>query len=190
VPILGRAGGWSASPETRANDKEALLKKAKVALTKGNATEALDLAGQAIADDPKDDHLYFFRGTIYEALERHTEAIQDFDKAVELTPRPQNPTTTAAANISNLATFKSLSLILTSSWNCGRKPSPVIGSAASRFIMPADSTTAESSSKPMRRLTKTTSKTPSGGFCAWLAPWVSTRLERTCSKSAQTGACP
>ena len=63
------------------------MKKAKTALTKGNAKEALDLAGQAIAEDPKDERGYLFRGTVYESLERHAEAIRDFDKAIESNPR-------------------------------------------------------------------------------------------------------
>src|SRR5207244_11591401 len=72
------------SAKPHPNDKETLLKKAKRALSKGNTNEALALAGQAIAQDRKDDQGYFLRGAIYESLERHAEAIQDFDKAIEL----------------------------------------------------------------------------------------------------------
>jgi tetratricopeptide (TPR) repeat protein len=77
----------SASAKPHPSDKETLVKKAKAALKKGNADEALDLAGQAIAADPKDDQGYLFRGSVYETLERHAEAIQDFDKAIELNPK-------------------------------------------------------------------------------------------------------
>ena len=63
------------------------MKKAKMALAKGNANTALDLAGQAIAEDPNDDKCYLLRGTAYELLQRHTEAIQDFDKAIALNPK-------------------------------------------------------------------------------------------------------
>jgi lipoprotein NlpI len=87
-PVLEGKAGWGlVSAKSNPNDKEFLLKKAKTALTKGNTKEALDLAGQAIAEDPKDELGYFFRGTVYESLERHAEAIQDFDKAIELNPK-------------------------------------------------------------------------------------------------------
>jgi lipoprotein NlpI len=69
------------------NNKDALLKKAKTALTKGNTQEALGLAGQAIAMDPKDFEGYLLRGTVYESLERHEKAIQDFDETIELNPK-------------------------------------------------------------------------------------------------------
>jgi lipoprotein NlpI len=77
----------AASNNSPTDDKELLLKKAKTALTKGNAKEALDLAGQAIAEDAKDERGYLFRRTVYESLERHAEAIHDFDKAIEFNPK-------------------------------------------------------------------------------------------------------
>ena len=85
--ILGKKECELAFAKAHPDDNEALLKKAKAALAKGNANEALDLAGQVIAEDPKDEKGYIFRGTIYESLERHAEAIQDFDQAIALDPK-------------------------------------------------------------------------------------------------------
>jgi len=73
--------------ETAAQAANDLLKKAKDALSKGDAKEALELAGQAIARDPKHEQGYLFRGVVYESLQRHAEAIQDFGKAIELNPQ-------------------------------------------------------------------------------------------------------
>jgi len=73
--------------ETAAQAANDLLKKAKDALSKGDAKEALGLAGQAIARDLKHEQGYLFRGVVYESLQRHTEAIRDFDKAIELNPQ-------------------------------------------------------------------------------------------------------
>jgi lipoprotein NlpI len=73
--------------ESAAQMADEFLKKAKDALSKGDAKAALNLAGQAIARDPKHEPGYLFRGVVYESLQRHTEAVQDFDKAIELNPQ-------------------------------------------------------------------------------------------------------
>jgi lipoprotein NlpI len=70
----------------RAETVEDLLKQARAALAKGQNEDALTLAGKAIALDPKNAQAYLFRGAIYEALQRHTEAVADFDKTIALAP--------------------------------------------------------------------------------------------------------
>ncbi len=73
--------------ETAAQKANDFLKKAKDTLSKGDTKEAIELAGQAIARDPKDPQGYLFRGVVHESMQRHGEAIQDFDKAIELNPK-------------------------------------------------------------------------------------------------------
>jgi tetratricopeptide (TPR) repeat protein len=76
-----------AAVQSHPDDMETLLKKAKTALKKGDVDKALSLAFRAVAEDPKDDQAYLFRGTVYESLERHADAIKDFDKTIELNPK-------------------------------------------------------------------------------------------------------
>lgn len=76
---------WSAAA-CAADSAEELQKKAAQALQEGKADEAVRLAGMAVALEPKKADGYFFRGQVYERLQKHAEAIQDFDTAVELKP--------------------------------------------------------------------------------------------------------
>ena len=49
--------------------------------------KALELADKAVAAAPKDARGYLLRGTIRQALPKHTEAVADFTKCIELDPR-------------------------------------------------------------------------------------------------------
>ncbi len=64
-----------------------LLRDAQAALKEGKTEEALRLAGDAIKADPKNAHVHFARGVIYESLSKHKEAVADFDKAIALDPK-------------------------------------------------------------------------------------------------------
>ncbi len=68
-------------------DRTDLLKDARDALTQGKAEKALGLADHAIAGDSKNAEAYLLRGSIYEVLQRHKEAIADFDKTIQLDPK-------------------------------------------------------------------------------------------------------
>lgn len=68
----------------QAETVDELLAQAKKALAKGQSTEALALAGQAIALEPKNPSLYLFRGGIYEALQRHERASAEYDMVIRL----------------------------------------------------------------------------------------------------------
>jgi lipoprotein NlpI len=65
---------------------EDYLQQARQALMKNEAERALQLAGKAIAADPKDARGYLLRGAAHEALRRHAEAVADFDKCLERDP--------------------------------------------------------------------------------------------------------
>jgi lipoprotein NlpI len=73
-PVLGDAG-----PE--------LLRRAKEAWDAGNRDRALDLAGKAVAADPKDPRGYLFLGQFHDALRRYGAAVADFDRCLELDPK-------------------------------------------------------------------------------------------------------
>lgn len=72
----------------RADDTtDDLLTRARAVFLKGQTDEALDLSGKAIAQSPKSARPHFFRGTLYEALGKHREAVADFDRAIVLDPK-------------------------------------------------------------------------------------------------------
>ncbi|HZY86136.1 MAG TPA: tetratricopeptide repeat protein, partial [Gemmataceae bacterium] len=62
------------------------LSQARLALERRDAEKALELAGKAVAADPKDARARLLRGTVHEALFKHAEAIADFDKCLQLDP--------------------------------------------------------------------------------------------------------
>jgi lipoprotein NlpI len=62
------------------------LQQARAALAKGDAKAALELAGKAVAADPKDARGPLLRGGIYEVLTKHDDAIADFDLCLKLNP--------------------------------------------------------------------------------------------------------
>jgi lipoprotein NlpI len=72
---------------SRADTVEDLVKQATAALAKGQGPEALALAGKAIEQDARNPRLYYFRGTLHEELQRHADAVADFDKALSLDPK-------------------------------------------------------------------------------------------------------
>jgi lipoprotein NlpI len=84
VGFLLPAAGIAAA---RLDTKEDLLKQARIAWENRQPDKAVELAGKAIALDPKDARLYLFRGSLREALGRHDDAIADFDKCLEIDPK-------------------------------------------------------------------------------------------------------
>src|SRR5262245_360481 len=61
-----------------------LLKQAQKAWMDGNRTEAVALAGKAIAIDVKNPRPYLFRAQLHEAMRKHAEAIADCDTCLKL----------------------------------------------------------------------------------------------------------
>ncbi|HEY1859034.1 MAG TPA: tetratricopeptide repeat protein [Gemmataceae bacterium] len=64
-----------------------LLQKAKAAWQKKQPDEAIKLAGKAIDLDPKNAEAFLMRGMLYEALDKHAEAVADFDQTLKLDPK-------------------------------------------------------------------------------------------------------
>jgi lipoprotein NlpI len=77
LPVLACAGDTA----------DDLLQKAKAAWEKKQPDEAIKLAGKAIDLDPKNAEAYLLRGVMYEALDKHAEAIADFDQSLKLDPK-------------------------------------------------------------------------------------------------------
>ncbi|HTU89614.1 MAG TPA: tetratricopeptide repeat protein [Gemmataceae bacterium] len=63
------------------------LQKGRRALMNKQADKAVELAGKAIALDPKDARGYLLRGSAYEALRQHDKAITDFTRCLERDPQ-------------------------------------------------------------------------------------------------------
>jgi lipoprotein NlpI len=68
-------------------DAPTLVKDARAALAKQDLDKALTLATRAIADDPKNADTHLLRGQIHAVQQRHSEAIRDFDKCIQLDPK-------------------------------------------------------------------------------------------------------
>jgi lipoprotein NlpI len=95
VKFTGTAAPKNRQPEAKdapvaQQDKEStetLLKAANQALKDGDKAKALELAAKAITADEKTVLPYYYRGTLYEALEEYAKSIADFTKAIALDPK-------------------------------------------------------------------------------------------------------
>jgi lipoprotein NlpI len=63
---------------------EPLIRKGTAALRAGKVEEAWALAKQAVGAAPGDPRVYLFRGSVHAVQHRHSEAIADFDKCLQL----------------------------------------------------------------------------------------------------------
>lgn len=77
----------ASAPATVTDAADELLQMAAAALERGQAEEALSLAGKAVARDPKSATAYYVRGLAQGALQRHAEAVADFDHSLVLDPK-------------------------------------------------------------------------------------------------------
>ena len=66
---------------------EALQSQAQAALANGKRAEAMMLANQAIAAEPKNPRGYFLRAGFHEANREPARAIADYDQVIKLDPR-------------------------------------------------------------------------------------------------------
>jgi lipoprotein NlpI len=71
----------------RGEGADEYLQQARQAWVQKKPNEALELAGKAIAADPRNARGYYFRGTLNEALQRHAEAVADCSRRLERDPQ-------------------------------------------------------------------------------------------------------
>jgi lipoprotein NlpI len=71
----------------RGDSAEDYLPEARRALMNKQADKAVELAGKAIAADPKDARGYLLRGLGYEVLRQHDKAIADFTHCLQRDPK-------------------------------------------------------------------------------------------------------
>jgi lipoprotein NlpI len=64
-----------------------LRRQAQDAFDKGDRDRAIELATKAVELDPKDLRSHFLRGAIHESMNKHVDAVADFDRCVELDPK-------------------------------------------------------------------------------------------------------
>jgi len=64
-----------------------MLNRAQAAQLKGDWTNALALATEAIKVDPRDPQCYYVRGRFYALRREHARSVADFDQALALEPR-------------------------------------------------------------------------------------------------------
>jgi lipoprotein NlpI len=76
--------GLAAAPADSADD---LLRQAEAAWKNGERDRAVELAGKAVAADPKAPRSYLLRGSMLDAQGKHAEAVADFTRAIELDPK-------------------------------------------------------------------------------------------------------
>lgn len=70
-----------------AEKSTALLDQARGAFEQGKTDEALKLAGEAIAADPKNGRAYTLRARMHELLDQYQRAVEDLTAALELDPK-------------------------------------------------------------------------------------------------------
>jgi lipoprotein NlpI len=90
IPIAVLACVLIVCPTTRARADETTdeaLAKAVVAWEKKQSKEAIKLATRAIELDLKNTRAFLLRGKMYESLDKHAEAIADFDQTIKLDPK-------------------------------------------------------------------------------------------------------
>jgi len=67
-------------------EKDKLLKKLQETAGEENILKAVKLLDEAIKTQPLDEELYFLRAEFFYKLSRYGEAINDYNKVVELNP--------------------------------------------------------------------------------------------------------
>jgi lipoprotein NlpI len=67
-----------------AESAKKLVAESQAAWNKGETDRAIELATKAIEASRDDARLLFYRGTLYEQVRQHEEALADFDRAIEL----------------------------------------------------------------------------------------------------------
>ena len=127
-----------------------------------------------------------FRASLHESAGRFSEAIEDYDRLVELLPRNSD-----VYNQRGSAHFKAGHIDesindFDRSIKLERARSPTIGSAAFPTTTPADTTRASGSSSPIKPSIPATSKTPFGTICVPLAYPAPTTPARNCFPSVMT----
>jgi lipoprotein NlpI len=85
VPAALLVGLWPVP--VRCETADEYLRQARQAWERKEPDKALELAGKAIAADPKDARAPLLRGTFHEALGHHAEAIADFGRCIALDPK-------------------------------------------------------------------------------------------------------
>lgn len=66
---------------------EKILRQSEAAASAGDLDRAIELASQAIEQQPDDARLLGHRGSLYARQRRHKLAVSDFDRVIELAPR-------------------------------------------------------------------------------------------------------
>jgi lipoprotein NlpI len=83
-PLLCALAVLAMTARLPAADADEFVKQARDALKNGDADAARAAAQKAIEADPKNARAFLVRGDAYAARRKHAEAIQDYDKALEL----------------------------------------------------------------------------------------------------------
>ena len=90
-PLLCLLAGWRLGDSQLAAASDPLidemLNRAQAAQLKGDWTNALALATEAIKVDPRDPQCYYVRGRFYALRREHAQSVADFDQALALEPR-------------------------------------------------------------------------------------------------------
>lgn len=87
--IIGVVVTGASVPAAEVN-VDALLNRARAAHQKGDHTQAVSLASQAVEASPGNPLCYYVRGRIYADHHESAKAIADFDRVLDLQPRATN----------------------------------------------------------------------------------------------------
>ena len=85
VVLLASSGCVFAEPSSEAPNLRSIVSRANVLLSAGQFHDAAKSLSEAIELSPADYSLYFKRATAYYSLNRHSQAMDDFDTVLRMT---------------------------------------------------------------------------------------------------------
>ncbi|MGV3754318.1 MAG: tetratricopeptide repeat protein [Verrucomicrobiota bacterium] len=86
ILFLTVAGSLAAATPIKNSQVTELLLKAEDFWKAGNSPDALKLAGEAVALDPKDTRGWYLRGRVHEQAKQYAEALTNYSQVIKLDP--------------------------------------------------------------------------------------------------------
>ena len=188
IPLCAFIVCGCAPAQELADSATSLLSQARRAHDAQRPEEALALATKAIEANAEDPSGYSLRASLHEASGRLEEALEDYDRLVQLLPQNADVYNQRGSAHFKAGTLTRPLLISTASSNWSRAKNPTTGSGASPITTPGATVTVKGNSSPIKPSIRATSKTPFGTTFATLACPVLKTPARNCFPSGMIRA--